>query len=65
MSTGALIFMICAWTFVLGLMSWSFAKILRGKDHFDPDGIGPASPPVAGLADPKSGPPRTRSPKKR
>lgn len=45
MTTGALIFMLVSWAFVLGLMSWSFARILRGKRHFDPDGIGPASPP--------------------
>lgn len=55
MSTGALISMIISWTFVLGLMTWSFWRILRAKEHFDPDGIGPASPPVAGRADPKSG----------
>ena len=61
MSTGALIFMITAWTFVLGLMSWSFARILSGKKHFDPDGIGPAEPPVAGRADPSSG---RRTPKR-
>ena len=48
MSTGALIFMLAAWTFVLGLMGWSFARILSGKKHFDPDGIGPAQPPVPG-----------------
>ena len=42
MSTGALIFMLVSWAFVLGLMSWSFGKILKGKKHFDPDGIGPA-----------------------
>jgi len=60
MSTGALIFMLVAWAFVLGLMSWSFSRILSGKKHFDPDGIGPAEPPVAGRADPTSGrqPPR-------
>lgn len=51
MSTGALIFMICAWTFVLGLMTWSFTKILRTKEHFDPDGIGPQSPPIPGRAE--------------
>ncbi|HEV2146782.1 MAG TPA: hypothetical protein VGR37_05155 [Longimicrobiaceae bacterium] len=51
MSTGALIFMLLSWTFVLGLVSWSFAKILRGQRHFDPDGIGPASPPVPGAAE--------------
>ena len=55
MSTGALIFMLTAWTFVLGLMSWSFARILGGTKHFDPDGIGPAEPPVAGRADHASG----------
>jgi hypothetical protein len=29
MSTGALIFMVLSWTFVLGLVTWSFARILR------------------------------------
>ncbi|CAN5842932.1 hypothetical protein BH20GEM3_BH20GEM3_00100 [soil metagenome] len=46
MSTGALIFMALSWTFVLGLTGWAYSQILRGKQHFDPDGIGPASPPV-------------------
>lgn len=45
MSTGALLFMLASWTFVLGLTVWSFARILRGQKHFDPDGIGPAVPP--------------------
>ena len=45
MTTGALLFMLGAWAFVLGLMIWSFARILRTQRHFDPDGIGPASPP--------------------
>ena len=58
MTTGALIFMLVAWTFVLGLMFWSFHKILRGQKHFDPDGIGPASPPEPGKFDPSSGPRR-------
>lgn len=31
MTTGAVIFMILSWTFVLGLMSWSFSKLLAGK----------------------------------
>ncbi len=48
MSTGAIIFMAMSWTFVLGLMGWSFARILRSKDHFDPDGTGPEAPPVPG-----------------
>lgn len=51
MSAGALIFMLVSWTFVLGLMGWSYSKILRGKRHFDPDGTGPASPPVPGEAE--------------
>lgn len=51
MSAGALIFMVLSWTFVLGLTFWSFARILRLQKHFDPDGIGPASPPVPGRAD--------------
>ena len=51
MSTGALIFMLLSWAFVLGLVSWSFARILRGQRHFDPDGIGPGSPPVPGAAE--------------
>ena len=45
MTTRALIFLLLSWGFVLGLMYWSFSRILRGKKHFDPDGIGPAVPP--------------------
>lgn len=45
MTTGALFFMLASWVFVLGLTFWSFSKILRHQKHFDPDGIGPASPP--------------------
>ena len=51
MTTGALIFMIVSWTFVLGLMFWSFGTILRKQKHFDPDGIGPAAPPEPGKFD--------------
>jgi hypothetical protein len=51
MTTGALVFLILSWTFVLGLTFWSFSRILSGKRHFDPDGIGPASPPVPGAAE--------------
>ncbi len=46
MTTEAIIFMAGSWTFVLGLTFWSFARLLRDQKHFDPDGIGPASPPV-------------------
>jgi len=48
MSTSAIVFMALSWTFVLGLMSWSFSRLLRDKKHFDPDGIGPAGPPRPG-----------------
>lgn len=61
MTPGALVFMLLSWTFVLGLMAWSFWRILRDPkhfvEHFDPDGIGPAQPPVRGEAE---GPPPRR-----
>ena len=57
MSTGALIFMLLSWTFVLGLAGWSFYRVLRKQAHFDPDGLGPAAPREPGAADPLSGPP--------
>ena len=31
MTTGAVIFMMLSWTFVLGLTAWSFSRLLRGK----------------------------------
>lgn len=30
------------------LTTWCFFRILRGRRHFDPDGIGPDHPPVGG-----------------
>ncbi len=45
MSAGSLVFMLASWTLVLGLTFWSYTRILRHPKHFDPDGIGPASPP--------------------
>ena len=51
MSAGALLFMLVSWSFVLGLTGWSFARILKGQKHFDPDGIGPAQPPEPGAAE--------------
>lgn len=60
MSTGAAVFMALAWIFVLGLMISTFAKILRTQDHFDPDGIGPAAPPVPGEAERPNGGPASR-----
>ena len=58
MSTGALIFMVLSWTFVLGLMFWSFMRILRAQKHFDPDGIGPELPPEPGEFDSHGNPRR-------
>ena len=55
MSTGALIFMLLSWAFVLGLVTWSFYRILTHKQHFDPDGIGPAAPAEPGMYDKSAG----------
>lgn len=51
MTTGALVFMLVSWAFVLGLTFWSFARILRNQKHHDPDSIGPMAPPVPGKED--------------
>ena len=51
MTGKAVVFMVLSWTFVLGLMFWSFGKVLRHQKHHDPDGIGPAAPPEPPLAD--------------
>jgi hypothetical protein len=51
MTTEAIIFMALSWTFVLGLVSWAFRRLLTNPRHFDPDGIGPGSPPVPGQAE--------------
>jgi len=51
-----------SWTFMLVSMGgvtllagWCFNRILRAKDHFDPDGTGPAHPPVPGRVEEKGG----------
>ncbi len=31
MTTGAILFMTLSWAFVLGLLGWSYARILRQK----------------------------------
>ena len=51
MTAAALMFMAASWIFVLALMGWSFARILRHQAHFDPDGIGPKQPPVPPLTE--------------
>ena len=47
-----------SWAFMLGSMAcvsaltaWCFWRILGDKEHFDPDGTGPAHAPVQGHAD--------------
>lgn len=52
MSPGAIVFLLASWTLVLGLTFWSFWKIMKTQKHFDPDGIGPADPPVPAQAEP-------------
>lgn len=46
METGSIVFMALSWGAVLGLLAWSYSRILGNKQHFDPDGIGPAEPPA-------------------
>lgn len=48
-----------SWSFMLlsigavtVLTAWCFSRVLGGRAHFDPDGTGPARPPVSGSADP-------------
>jgi hypothetical protein len=48
MSTGSMIFMGVSWFFVLGLMFWSFSRVLSKKKHHDPDSLGPGVPPIPG-----------------
>jgi len=36
MTTGALIFLILAWTFVLGLTAWSYRKLLKADPTHEP-----------------------------
>ena len=45
------VFMLVSMGAVTVLTVWCFARILGGKEHFDPDGTGPESPPVPGRMD--------------
>ena len=58
MTTEAIVFMVVIWTGLLSLLVWSDTRILRGRRHFDPDGVGPAAPPVPGVAAEEKQPPR-------
>jgi hypothetical protein len=51
MSTAAIVFWLGSWTFVLGLTAFCFHRILHLRRHHDPDGIGPAKPPLGGSSD--------------
>ena len=42
------VFMLTSMGAATALAVWCFSRILRGKRHFDPDGTGPAHPPVEG-----------------
>lgn len=42
------IMMIVSMGSVTLLTVWCFYRILTSREHFDPDGTGPASPPVPG-----------------
>ncbi|HUE95371.1 MAG TPA: hypothetical protein VMN39_01870 [Longimicrobiaceae bacterium] len=55
LSTGALAFMLLSMGAVIALTAWCFSRILRTKEHFDPDGTGPARPPVPGEEDVRGG----------
>ena len=46
MTAGAIIFWLASWAFVLGLTFYCFWRILRLRKHHDPDGTGPAKPPL-------------------
>lgn len=50
MSTGAVVFWLASWLCVLGLTFFCFYRILTLRKHHDPDGIGPAKPPIEGAA---------------
>lgn len=49
----ALAFMLVSIGSVAALTIWCYSRILRGKEHFDPDGTGPAHAPVKGSAEPE------------
>lgn len=42
------VFMLVSMGGVITLTAWCYMRILRTRKHFDPDGTGPASPPIGG-----------------
>lgn len=51
MTGAAVAFMALSWGVSLGLVGWSYHRILTHKKHHDPDGIGPAQPPVPAITE--------------
>ena len=52
MTVGSILFLVLSWAFVLGLTGFCFFRILTLRRHHDPDGTGPAKPPIQGAAEP-------------
>jgi hypothetical protein len=52
---GALAFMVLSMGAVTALTVWCFYRVLTTRRHFDPDGTGPAWPPVAGEVEREEG----------
>ena len=55
LTAGSIAFMLLAMLAVTSLAIWCFARILGSKEHFDPDGTGPAAPPVEGKVEREGG----------
>jgi hypothetical protein len=55
LTAGTMTFMILAMGAVTTLTAWCFYRILKGRRHFDPDGTGPAQPPVRGKLEREKG----------
>jgi hypothetical protein len=51
----SLAFMLVSITAVSSLTAWCYWRILGGQKHFDPDGTGPAEPPVEGKVEREGG----------
>jgi hypothetical protein len=51
---GALAFMLISMGAVALLTVWCFYRVITTRQHFDPDGTGPARAPVRGEAEPRS-----------
>ena len=63
MSRGAILFMALSWAFVLSLTGFCFLRILTLRRHHDPDGTGPAKPPLAGSVEKGNEPERQEPPR--